>query len=338
MTALPIRVAALYKFTRFDDPAAIRGPLLALCEAQGIAGTLLLAEEGINGTIAGTPEAIDAVLAHIRALPGCADIEVKFSGAAEMPFYRLKVRLKKEIVTLGEPGVDPTQDVGTYVDPAEWNALIADPDTIVIDTRNDYEVAIGQFEGAIDPETPSFRDFPAWFRGQRAKLLGRTNKPKVAMYCTGGIRCEKSTAFLKAEGIEDVYHLKGGILKYLEDIPEEESLWRGECFVFDERVSVGHGLKQGPYVLCRACRYPLGPEELASPEYEDGVSCPHCIADRTPEQRVRYAERQKQARLARKRGEQHVGDSHEDLRERRRAEKLAAKEAARKAAAEQDDG
>jgi UPF0176 protein len=330
-------VAALYQFTRFDDPDAIRGPLLAACEANGVMGTLLLANEGINGTIAGSDEGIAAVLRHIRTIPGCADIEVKFSRAREMPFLRMKVRLKKEIVTLGEPGVDPTQDVGTYVLPQDWNALISDPDTIVIDTRNDYEVAIGTFEGAIDPATPSFRDFPAWFREQRGKLLGNTNKPKVAMFCTGGIRCEKSTAFLKAEGIEDVYHLKGGILKYLEDIPEEESLWRGECFVFDERVSVGHGLKQGEYALCRACRHPLTQEDLQSSQYEDGVSCPHCYAERSPEQRARYAEREKQSRLARERGEPHVGANQAEFRAEKKAAKLARKEAARQAAAQQDD-
>ncbi|GAA0274991.1 rhodanese-related sulfurtransferase [Alteraurantiacibacter aestuarii] len=307
MTSLPICVAALYQFTRFTDCAAVQAPLQQVCDTQGIKGTILIAEEGINGTIAGTDDAIAAVLGHIRALPGCADIGIKFSRAAEIPFIRMKVRLKKEIVTLGQPGVDPVGDVGTYVDPQDWNALIADPDTIVIDTRNDYEVSIGQFEGAIDPRTTSFRDFPAWFRARRAELLGRTNKPRVAMYCTGGIRCEKSTAFLRSEGIEDVYHLKGGILSYLEHIPEEESRWRGECFVFDERVSVGHGLQQGDYTLCRACRHPLDEEDRASEFYENGVSCPHCHAQRTPQQRSRYAERQKQMRLARKRGQAHVG-------------------------------
>ena len=303
----PIQVAALYQFTRFSDPAALQPPLAALCEEHGVRGTLLLAGEGINGTIAGTDAAIAAVLGHIRKLPGCAEIGVKFSRSAAMPFLRLKVRLKQEIVTLGEPQVDPTRDVGTYVDPADWNALIADPDVIVIDTRNDYEVAIGQFAGAIDPETPSFRVFPAWFRANRAQLLSGSNQPKIAMYCTGGIRCEKSTAFLKSEGIEDVYHLKGGILSYLEHIPAEESLWRGECFVFDERVSVGHGLAQGPHKLCRACRMPLTAQDLASPLYVQGVACPHCHDDRSADQRARYAERERQQRLARSRGVEHVG-------------------------------
>ncbi len=307
MSDQPFCVAALYQFTRFEDPATIREPLLATCEKQGITGTILLAQEGINGTIAGSDAGIEAVLAHIRALPGCGDIAVKFSRASAMPFLRLKVRVKKEIVTFGQPGVDPVGDVGTYVDPREWNRLVDDPDVIVIDTRNDYEVAIGRFDGAIDPETPSFRDFPAWFRTKRAELLDPASEPKVAMYCTGGIRCEKSTAFLRAEGIEDVYHLKGGILSYLEQVPEEESRWRGECFVFDERVSVGHGLKQGPHSLCRACRFPLDEQDRASPLFKEGVSCPHCHAQRDEAQPRRYAERQKQAELAKGRGARHVG-------------------------------
>lgn len=305
MSASPVSVAALYHFTRFDDPAALKEPLLSACEAHGIKGTLLLAREGINGTIAGLPEALEAVLAHIRALPGCAGLEVKHSHAPEMPFHRMKVRVKREIVTMGEPDIDPTLIVGTYVDPADWNALIADPETVVIDTRNDYEVAIGTFAGAIDPQTPTFRDFPGWFRAHREELLA--GKRRVAMFCTGGIRCEKSTAFLRSEGVEQVYHLKGGILKYLEQVPEDHSLWQGECFVFDERVSLGHGLAQGTFQLCRACRRPLDDEALAHPDYEDGVSCPACITERTPEQRAGYAERQRQEALARQRGQLHVG-------------------------------
>jgi UPF0176 protein len=301
----PITVAALYHFTPFPDPEALRAPLLAACEAHGIKGTLLLAREGINGTIAGEAEALQAVLAHIRALPGCDGLDVKFSPAPEMPFHRIKVRVKREIVTMGEPDIDPTLSAGHYVDPHDWNALIADPDTLVIDTRNDYEVAVGTFRGAVDPQTPTFRDFPAWFREHRDELLG--GKTKVAMFCTGGIRCEKSTAFLRSEGIEEVYHLKGGILKYLEHVPEEQSLWQGECFVFDERVTVRHGLEQGTFALCRACRRPLDAAALAHPDYEDGVSCPACIHERTPEQRAGYAERQRQEALARQRGELHVG-------------------------------
>ncbi|ABC63767.1 rhodanese-related sulfurtransferase [Erythrobacter litoralis] len=299
----PITVAALYQFTRFDDPASVRAPLLAACEEAGIKGTLLLAREGINGTIAGSHNGIGAVLGHIRQLPGCAGLEVKFSGADELPFHRMKVRLKREIVTMGEPDIDPTLSVGHYVDPHDWNALISDPDTVVIDTRNDYEVAAGTFRGAVDPETKSFRDFPEWFRAHRAELEGK----KVAMFCTGGIRCEKSTSFLRQEGIEDVYHLKGGILKYLEAVPEEETLWDGECFVFDERVTVKHGLEQGTHALCRACRRPVSLEDQQSQAYEEGISCPACIDERDEAQRARYRERQRQEELARKRGAAHVG-------------------------------
>ena len=311
---LPIRIAALYRFARFDDLPAIRDPLDRLCRAQGIRGTLLVAREGINGTIAGTDAAIDAVLSHIRALPGCGDVDVKFSRAAELPFLRMKVRLKREIVTMGEPDIDPLEDVGTYVDPHDWNALIADPATIVIDTRNDYEVAIGTFERAIDPHTRTFREFPAWFRARREELLGKGVEPRVAMFCTGGIRCEKSTAFLKAEGVAQVHHLKGGILKYLETVPPEESLWHGECFVFDERVSVGHGLVRGDHTLCRACRMPLAEAERSSPLYEEGVSCPHCHDQRTDAQRAGYRERHKQELLAARRGVHHVGAEPDEHR------------------------
>ncbi len=304
-----IAVAALYKFTPFADPEALRGPLLAVCEAVGVKGTLLLAREGINGTIAGTDSALAAVLGHIRTLPGCAALDIKYSTApappAPGPFHRMKVRVKREIVTMGEPDIDPTLAVGHYVDPHDWNALIADPDTIVIDTRNDYEVAVGTFAGAVDPQTPSFRDFPAWFRAHRDQLL--EGKKRVAMFCTGGIRCEKSTSFLRAEGVEDVYHLKGGILKYLEQVSATQSLWQGECFVFDERVTVRHGLEQGTFQLCRACRRPLDAAALAHPDYADGVSCPACIDERTPEQRAGYAERQRQQLLARRRGTAHIG-------------------------------
>lgn len=305
--SLPICVAALYQFTPFADHAALRTPLLEQCRRHGVKGTLLLAHEGINGTIAGSDAGIAAVLAHIRGLPGCAALEAKFSRAAAMPFHRMKVRLKAEIVTMGQPGIDPLAAVGTYVAPADWNALITDPETIVIDTRNAYEVAIGTFQGAIDPQTASFRDFPAWFRARRDALLGPGKARRVAMFCTGGIRCEKSTAFLKAEGVKEVYHLQGGILKYLEEVPEEQSLWQGECFVFDQRVSVGHGLVQGNHALCRACGRPVGPEAQGRPEYEEGVSCPACFAERTEEQRAGHRERHRQERLAAARGIAHVG-------------------------------
>lgn len=305
--SLPISVAALYKFTPFADHTALQRPLLDCCRRHSVKGTLLLAHEGLNGTIAGSDAGIVAVLDHIRALPGCADLEVKFSRAPVMPFHRMKVRLKREIVTMGQPDIDPLASVGTYVAPADWNALIADPDTIVIDTRNDYEVAIGTFQRAIDPQTASFRDFPAWFRARREVLLGQDQTPKVAMFCTGGIRCEKSTAFLKAEGVEEVFHLKGGILKYLEEVPPEQSLWQGECFVFDQRVSVGHGLVPGSFALCHACRRPVSADQQASPEYEEGVSCPACFGERTEEQRAGYRERHRQEALAAARGAAHVG-------------------------------
>lgn len=311
MSNLPIRIAALYQFARFDDPKTLRAPLLALCEANGVRGTLLLAREGINGTIAGSDSGVEAVLDHIRTLPGCDAIEVKESRAEGLPFHRTKVRLKKEIVTMGQPDLDPLAGVGTYVAPEDWSALISDPDTIVIDTRNDYEVQIGSFEGAIDPQTTSFREFPEWFRAKRAELEAEGRSPKIAMFCTGGIRCEKSTAFARAEGVEDVFHLKGGILNYLEHVPESESLWRGECFVFDERVSVGHGLAPGDHGLCRACRRPLDHDDMAHAHYVEGVSCPRCYPERSDEQRARYAERHRQAELARARGEDHIGRREE---------------------------
>ncbi|MFY0594995.1 MAG: rhodanese-related sulfurtransferase [Cognatishimia sp.] len=295
-------VCALYHFTRFDNHEALRAPLLELCEKNSITGTLLLAHEGINGTIAGPRQGIDAVIAHIKTLPGCADFEWKLSNAAEKPFPRMKVKLKKEIVTLGQPNVDPKAHVGNYVNPQDWNELIQSPDVVTIDTRNDYEVAIGTFQGAVDPETATFRDFPAWWDENK----DRFHNKRVAMFCTGGIRCEKSTNFLMSQGVEDVYHLKGGILKYLEEVPREESTWEGECFVFDGRVSVGHGLEEGPHVLCHACRRPLLPEDAKRPEYEAGVSCHQCIDDYSDADKERFRERQKQMQLARARGEQHI--------------------------------
>lgn len=296
-------VAALYQFARFSDPASLRAPLLAVCKEAGTGGTLLLAPEGINGTIAGSRAGIDMVLRHIRSLPGCADIEHKESFTAKNPFYRMKVRLKKEIVTLGVGDVDPINNAGTYVDPADWNALISDPDTILIDTRNDYEVEIGTFQGATNPETASFGEFPDWVDNFKA-LRG---KPKVAMFCTGGIRCEKSTALLKSKGFDEVYHLKGGILKYLEEVPEAESLWEGECFVFDQRVSVGHGLAPGTHGMCHGCRRPVDEAAMNSEFYAPGISCPACHDERSEAQRRRYAARQEQIDLAKQRGEKHIG-------------------------------
>jgi UPF0176 protein len=285
----------------------LRAPLLALARTAGVKGTLLLATEGINGTIAGPRAGLDAVLAHIRTLPGCADLSVKHSQAAAMPFHRLKVRVKREIVTMGET-VDPLADAGAYVAPAEWNALIADPETLLIDTRNAYEVRVGTFPGAVDPGTASFADFPAWFRAHRDTLLA--GKRRVAMFCTGGIRCEKSTAFLRNEGVADVRHLDGGILRYLEEVPAAGSRWQGECFVFDQRVAVAHALAPGTHALCYACRMPVSETDRASPLYEEGVSCPACAATRDEAQRAGYAERHRQERLAADRGEAHVGRSY----------------------------
>ncbi|WP_112321251.1 oxygen-dependent tRNA uridine(34) hydroxylase TrhO [Oceanibium sediminis] len=296
-------VAALYRFTPFADPAALRTPLQAICEANGVRGTLLLAQEGINGTIAGPEAGIDAVLHHIRALPGCADLAPKFSSAAEMPFRRMKVRLKREIVTMGQPDVDPRASVGAYVPPQDWNALIRSPDVVVIDTRNDYEVGIGTFEGAINPETESFREFPAWWEQNADAFKGKT----VAMFCTGGIRCEKATNYLMSQGVEDVRHLEGGILRYLEEVPAEDSTWEGSCFVFDGRVSVEHGLEEGPHLLCHACRRPLLPEDTERPEYEEGVQCHACAGERDERDRQRFRERQAQIARARARGESHLG-------------------------------
>jgi UPF0176 protein len=306
-TDRPISVAALYKFSALPDYASARAPLARLCCANSVKGTLLLAPEGINGTIAGSDAGISRVLDHIRQLVGAEGLEVKFSRAAAHPFHRMKVRLKREIVTMGEPHIDPRHSAGRYVAPTDWNALIAEPGTIVIDARNDYEVAVGTFAGAINPQTKTFREFPAWFRAERQRLLAGGTEPKIAMFCTGGIRCEKSTAFLKGEGLDHVYHLQGGILRYLEEVPREQSLWQGECFVFDERVSVGHGLAAGSYALCRACRRPVSAEDSESELYEAGVSCPACHTERSEEQRAGYRERHRQESLAAARGESHVG-------------------------------
>jgi UPF0176 protein len=296
-------VAALYHFARLNRFAELRDPLQAVCDENGVKGTLLLAQEGVNGTIAGTDAGIRAVLAFLRAQPEFAALEHKESRAAAMPFLRMKVRLKKEIVTMGVEDIDPLTIVGTYVEPKDWNALISDPQTLVIDTRNDYETAIGVFRGALDPQTKTFREFPEWVKNNP----GLHNKPKIAMYCTGGIRCEKATAFMKSQGFEDVYHLKGGILKYLEETPPEDSLWEGACFVFDDRVSVTHGLGEGEHTLCHACRLPLTPEDRASPLHEEGVTCVHCHDTRTDDDRERYRQRQRQIELARRRGSKHLG-------------------------------
>lgn len=302
------RIAAFYKFTPMDAGKALEKALFDICSDNEVIGTILIAPEGINGTIAGPADGMERVLETLRALPGCADLDHKESFADTHPFFRLKVRLKKEIVTLGVPGVDPNKAVGTYVAPEDWNDLISSPDVVTIDTRNDYEVRIGQFKGAINPETVSFRDFPDWYR----RFRQRRPNARIAMYCTGGIRCEKSTAFALAEGEEEVFHLKGGILKYLETIPEENSLWEGECFVFDRRVAVRHGLEVGEFVSCHACREPLAPEDLKSPLFVKGESCPHCHDLTSEEQRARFAERQRQQELAVARGEAHLGAKYEE--------------------------
>ena len=296
-------VAALYKFVALEDFHQLREPLLDRCIAAGTRGTLLLAREGINGTIAGSREALDEVLAYLRSDPRLADLEHKESVDDHMPFYRMKVKVKKEIVTMGVPGIDPNQRVGTYVRPRDWNELVNDPEVLLIDTRNDYEYGIGTFRGALDPRTTTFREFPAYVR---ATLDPRRHK-KIAMFCTGGIRCEKASAFMLKEGFEEVYHLQGGILKYLEEVPEQDSTWEGECFVFDNRVAVNHRLEKGQYDQCYGCRHPITEQDKLSDKYQKGVCCPRCYDTLSEEQKARFRERQKQVELARQRGQAHVG-------------------------------
>ena len=299
----PVVVAALYKFVTLEDFHELREPLLDACLAASVRGTLLLAREGINGTIAGSRGGIDQVLAYLRAEPRLADLEHKESVDDHMPFYRMKVKLKKEIVTMGVAGIDPNQRVGSYVKPRDWNALVSDPEVLLIDTRNDYECGIGSFRGAVDPHTTSFREFPAYVRSQ----LNPRKQKKVAMFCTGGIRCEKASAFMLQEGFEEVYHLEGGVLKYLEQVPEEDSIWEGECFVFDNRVAVNHQLEKGSYDQCYGCRHPITEQDKESDEYQKGICCPGCFDTLTAEQMARFRERQKQIELAELRGEVHVG-------------------------------
>lgn len=297
-------VCALYKFASLEDYQALRAPLLHTLHHNQVRGTLLLASEGINGTVAGTREGIDALLDWLRRDPRLADIDYKESFTDEPPFKRTRVKLKKEIVTMGVPGIDPAHVVGTYVSPREWNQLINDPDVLLVDTRNDYEVQVGSFRDALNPGTATFREFPRYVHDN----LDPKKHKKVAMFCTGGIRCEKSTALLKAQGFDEVFHLKGGILKYLEEIPEKDTLWEGECFVFDERVTVDHKLEQGNYDQCHACRLPITTADKASDTFQQGVSCPHCYDRLTAAQKVRFQERQRQMELARQRGDAHMGD------------------------------
>lgn len=317
-----IVVSALYKFATLDNFELLRKPILELMEKHQVKGTLLLAKEGINGTIAGDRKGIDALLAWLRSDPRLADIDTKESYEQAMPFYRSKVKLKKEIVTMGVENIDPKKIVGTYVKPQDWNALISDPDVMLIDTRNDYEVQIGGFKNAINPVTDTFREFPQYVKDN----LDPNKHKKVAMYCTGGIRCEKSTAYLKEQGFNEVFHLQGGVLKYLEEIPADESLWEGECFVFDNRVAVNHDLEKGQYDQCYACRYPITEEEKNSPQFEQGVSCPHCYDKVSDRQRQRFSEREKQVKLAKERGEEHIGSVANKISIQRRALKYQVKE------------
>jgi len=320
-------VAAMYRFVRLDDFEALRAPLHRVMLDNQVKGTLLLAREGVNGTIAGSRQGVDAVMAWLRSDTRLAPIEVKESCADDNPFYRTKVKLKNEIVTMGVDDIDPCHIVGTYVRPQDWNALISDPEVLVIDTRNHYEYQIGTFERALNPDTESFREFPEFVE----RNLDPSRHKKVAMFCTGGIRCEKSTAFLKQQGFAEVYHLQGGILKYLEEVPEQQSLWRGECFVFDNRVTVNHQLEQGSYDQCHACRMPITEEEKQSVYFKPGVSCPHCHDRHSQEQLQRYAERERQMQLSRERGENHIGEPMSVIIRRRRQEKLAAKQLQRQA-------
>lgn len=296
-------VSALYKFAPLQDLEALQQAIRSIAMENGVLGSLLLADEGINGTIATPTRAgMDNMLNYLRKIPGLSDLEHKESGADHAPFLRLKIRLKKEIVTIGVPEASPTKTVGTYVAPADWNALISDPDVLVLDTRNDYEVAIGTFKNAVDPDLKTFRAFPEFVR----KNLHNQKHKKVAMFCTGGIRCEKASSLMKLMGFDEVYHLKGGILKYLEEIPAEQSLWNGECFVFDQRVSVGNGLKAGSYAVCTGCRWPLDADDLKSQKYIPDIACPHCHDSLTPEKKQGLTERLKQIKLAKERGDKHV--------------------------------
>jgi UPF0176 protein len=328
----PVVVCALYHFVTLDDYAALQAPLLRLMQQQGVKGTLLLAREGINGTIAGTREGIDAVLAWLKADPRLQGLDYKESYDATLPFYRSKVKLKKEIVTMGVEGIDPRRKVGTHVEPKDWNALISSPDVLLIDTRNEYEVELGSFKGAVNPHTESFREFPEYVR----RNLDPAKHRKIAMFCTGGIRCEKSTAYLKERGFGEVYHLKGGILKYLEDVPESASLWQGECFVFDNRVAVNHSLEKGAYAQCHACRLPITAADRQSPLYEKGVTCPRCHGTHTAEDLRNLRERQRQVDLAAARGEQHLGEEASRARDLRKAQKLAHKRSQQEVDAAED--
>ena len=318
----PIVVCAMYKFVTLENFQDIRQPLLDVMEANEVRGTLLIAQEGINGTVAGSRAGIDALLAWLGTDERLANIVTKESYDETMPFYRTKVKLKKEIVTMGIEGIDPKQVVGTYVKPKDWNALISDPDVVLVDTRNDYEYQIGTFEGAVNPNTETFREFPQYVK----ENMDPTKQKKVAMFCTGGIRCEKSTAYMKEQGFDEVYHLEGGILKYLEEVPKEETMWEGECFVFDNRVAVNHDLEKGQYDQCHACRMPITEEEKQDERFQQGVSCVHCFDKVSDQQRQRFIERERQVQLARERGEEHIGADVSQAVDKHRQEKQQEKE------------
>ena len=319
-------VCAMYRFVDLPNYEALRQPLLDEMTRLDIKGTLLLAKEGVNGTVAGSAEAIEALLKWFKQDDRLADIDHKLSFDDEQPFYRTKVKLKKEIVTMGVEGIDPKRVVGTYVKPKDWNALISDPEVILIDTRNDYEVEIGTFEGAINPNTETFREFPDYVK----ENLDPEKHKKVAMFCTGGIRCEKSTAYLKEQGFDEVYHLEGGILKYLEEVPKDETMWNGDCFVFDNRVAVNHDLEKSGYDQCHACRMPITDEDKKSTDYIRGVSCPRCVGKHTAQQLKRFKERERQMQLARARGEDHIGTDMNDVIEENRRKKAEVKAQQRK--------
>ncbi|WP_345785654.1 rhodanese-related sulfurtransferase [Pelagicoccus sp. SDUM812003] len=326
-------IVAYYKFVDLPDFELRRDLLQAICEENEVKGTILLAREGINSTMAGPEAGVEAVLDFLQSDPAIGPLTVKRSWAEEPPFYRMKVRLKKEIVRLGMPEVNPNEQVGEYVPPEKWNELISDPDVVLIDTRNDYEYEIGTFKGAVDPKTKSFREFPEYVKRE---LADKKDK-KVAMFCTGGIRCEKSTSLLLKEGFEKVYHLEGGILNYLEKVDPAESMWEGDCFVFDNRVAVDHKLQKGDYEMCRACRHALTEEDLKSEKFVEGTSCPHCFDTLSEEQRVRAAERQKQVEISKALGRKHIGATQLE-REAWRELKLAERKRSNEKRAEEDAG
>ncbi|HEY7866982.1 MAG TPA: rhodanese-related sulfurtransferase [Psychromonas sp.] len=318
-------VCALYRFVTLDNYQQIQAPLLKIMQANNVKGTLLLANEGINGTVAGSRASINILIDWLKSDPRLSNLTTKESFDKENPFYRTKVKLKKEIVTMGVEGIDPKKTAGSYVKPKDWNALISDPDVLLVDTRNDYEISIGTFKNAVDPKTTNFREFPQYVKDN---LDPAVNK-KVAMFCTGGIRCEKSTAYLKEQGFDEVYHLEGGVLKYLEEVPQEESLWQGECFVFDNRVSVNHQLEKGQYDQCHGCRLPITEADKKSDKYQEGICCHQCHEQLTVEQKQRFAQREKQVSLAKQRGQIHIGNEAVAQLENNRIKKQAVKQAQR---------